>query len=76
MLENILTEYKQLSFCSFKKDVPYKLFAYKPCIYKQDLIVNDPWGLICHPEQPNKPKFEFPWLFITNSEDNITVSRA
>ena len=33
---------------SFKNIVTYKLIAYKLCIYKYELALNNPQGLICH----------------------------
>ena len=45
-----------MSFGSFRNDVIYKLFTYKSYIfsiymYKQDLALNSPQGLICHKTQ-------------------------
>ena len=42
----------------FKKDVTYKLFAYKLCVwgsmYELDLALNNQQGLTCHKTQPNQ----------------------
>ena len=49
---NHLTVCKQMSSDS-SKNVTYKLFAYKLYMYKQDLALDYPPGLICHESQPN-----------------------
>ena len=36
---------------TFKNNVIYKIFSYM-YVYKQDLSLNNPRGLICHKTQP------------------------
>ena len=51
---NHLTVCKQMSFNnSFKDKFTYKLFTYKSCIYKQDMRLNNPQGLLCHKTPTN-----------------------
>ena len=44
------------------KNFIYKLFTYKlyvcVCVCKQDLVLNNPQGLICHKTQPNQNPLE------------------
>ena len=49
---NDLTMCKQIRSGSFKNNVTNKLFANK--LYKQDVALNKPQGLICHKTQRQK----------------------
>ena len=51
VLNSNITVCKQMGSCSFKNNVNGKLFTYKLYMYKQDLALNNPQGLICYKTQ-------------------------